>query len=616
MALRLVQIGKRFGRECALDGISLHVRRGDCYGFLGHNGAGKTTALRIALGLVRPDCGTVLVEGFDARRHPREAAARMGALVEQPGFHGGTSGRRNLELLARLGGLHRSAAASEAGRLLELVGLAGAADRRVRGYSQGMRQRLGIAQALLGDPRIVLLDEPLNGLDPEGVHDMREVLRRITRDEGRTVLVSSHQLHELAGLCNRIGILRQGRMLLEAESASLLGDGAGRYQIDVDDVPRTRALLAARGRPCEDAGADRLLVEFTAGEAAEVTRELVLAGVAVRALAPRPPTLEEIYLRCTRGEGPGGAADPDAPPAAKPPDERRAPSRPVLRVLAHEFDRLVHGVAVPLLLAAPAVVACGAVVRRWAAAQGHLRAVEQGALVSTTKATAFEGLAAGLQAGLPAMALVAAGLASQSLAGELGRGTLRNVLLRPVGRPAVLAGKALAAMAAAAASYVVTVAAAAILAGALMDYGDVVELLEIGTGQPWVVAEAATLFPVLRTALLVLVLPAAAYGALGFLAGAVTRGSAAALGLATALVVGTDLLRTVGRELSFEPALLTAHFPSPLGDTSFVRHFLDHVVAPNSVPGGHVDHAVPVSLLWAASCILLAWTALRRRDVP
>ncbi|MHC4860194.1 MAG: ABC transporter ATP-binding protein, partial [Planctomycetota bacterium] len=214
--LRLCSVSKRYRRHVALDGVSLHVRPGDRYGFAGHNGAGKTTALRIALGLVRANSGTVLVDGFDASRHPREARARQGGLIESPAFYPWLSGRRNLTLLGVAHGLSRRDAAREADRLLEAVGLAADGGRRVGGYSQGMRQRLGIARAIFGDPELLLLDEPMNGLDPEGIEEMRRLLVRLTEEEGKTVLLSSHQLHEVAGICNRIGILRRGRLLVEA----------------------------------------------------------------------------------------------------------------------------------------------------------------------------------------------------------------------------------------------------------------------------------------------------------------------------------------------------------------------------------------------------------------
>jgi ABC-2 type transport system ATP-binding protein len=222
MSLRLLDLRKKYGRHAALDGVSIHVRPGDCYGFLGHNGAGKTTALRIALGLIRPDSGRILVEGFDAVRHPRETRARQGGLIETPGFYPWMSGRSNLVHLAGLSGLSRRDGRREADRLLDVVGLSSSGDRAAGGYSQGMRQRLGIAQALLGDPSLILLDEPLNGLDPEGIEEMRRLLVHLVREDGRTVLLSSHQLSEVAGICNRVGILRQGKVLLEAETKVLL----------------------------------------------------------------------------------------------------------------------------------------------------------------------------------------------------------------------------------------------------------------------------------------------------------------------------------------------------------------------------------------------------------
>src|SRR6185503_7924079 len=221
MSLQLLSVTRRFGEQLALDTVSLHVRRGDCYGLIGHNGAGKTTAMRVALGLMRPDAGEVRVDGFGALQQPREARARRGGLIETPGFHGHLDAAENLFLLARLQGLSRVEARRESARLLGLTGLAEVGRKRVRAFSQGMRQRLGIAQALLGRPAYVLLDEPTNGLDPEGMADVRALLARLVREEGVTVLVSSHQLHELAELCNRVAILQRGRRLVEAETSAL-----------------------------------------------------------------------------------------------------------------------------------------------------------------------------------------------------------------------------------------------------------------------------------------------------------------------------------------------------------------------------------------------------------
>lgn len=175
MSLRLHDLHFRAGGQDILRGVSLHARRGEVYGFLGHNGAGKTTAMRIVLGLLRPRAGRVTVDGFDALRYPREARARIGGLIEAPGFYREWSGIKNLRAFARLRGLGFRAAKREAERLFERVGLEHAGNKRCGYYSQGMRQRLGLAQALIGSPEYLLLDEPTNGLDPEAIHDLREV---------------------------------------------------------------------------------------------------------------------------------------------------------------------------------------------------------------------------------------------------------------------------------------------------------------------------------------------------------------------------------------------------------------------------------------------------------
>ncbi|MFN0009969.1 MAG: ABC transporter ATP-binding protein, partial [Planctomycetota bacterium] len=244
MVLQLLDVSRTFGQQRALDRVSIHVRRGDCYAFIGHNGAGKTTAMRVALGLDRGFEGRVLIDGFDAREHPREARARMGGLIEVPGFHGGADGTSNLVTLARLQGLSRDEARREAGRLIELVGLVHAGSKPVAAYSQGMRQRLGIAQALIGRPMCVLLDEPTNGLDPQGIAEMQSLFTRLTRDEGLTVLLSSHHLAQISGLVNRVGVLHQGRLLVEAETQELLGGTNGRYKLELDS-PEEAALTRA-----------------------------------------------------------------------------------------------------------------------------------------------------------------------------------------------------------------------------------------------------------------------------------------------------------------------------------------------------------------------------------
>src|SRR5690349_9280970 len=306
MALELTGLTRRHGAVTVLEDVSLTVERGDCHAFLGHNGAGKTTTMRIALGLDPHFEGRVTVDGFDARRHPREARARLAGLIEVPGFHGALDGETNLAWLARLSGMGAREARLEARRLLALVGLEHAAGKPVQAFSQGMRQRLGIAQTLIGKPMVVLLDEPTNGLDPEGIADVRALLLRLTREEGLTVLVSSHQLAQLAGLCNKISVLQRGKLLVSGRASELLSDRAGRTLIGAQDpvalvragerlqLVRRNEPELARGAPAEPTG---LSFELGARDPAQVLRELVAAGVELTAFAPHPVTLEELYLR-------------------------------------------------------------------------------------------------------------------------------------------------------------------------------------------------------------------------------------------------------------------------------------------------------------------------------
>jgi len=615
MALQLVSVSKRFGRHVGLADVSLHVRKGDCYGFIGHNGAGKTTAMRIALGLSPADSGQVLVEGFDARRYPREARARMGALIEAPGFHARWSGTQNLARLARLAGLSRRDAWREAQQLCERVGLAHAAERQVGGYSQGMRQRLGIAQAMIGDPPILVLDEPTNGLDPEGIADVRSLLRRLVRDEGRTVLVSSHQLTELADICNRIGVLRHGRLVVEEETEHLLAKGRRRYRIEVADGERARSVLAGLGleAPPEIEGGDGR-IELGPRAPEDVVRALVEDGAGLRAFAPEPESLEEIYLRATRGASEGDAPSTAEPVTAGAPGGRRAPAWPVLRVVHYELVRWGTGRAVPLLLAAPAVLAALAVWRRHTAAVEHAREIAGGTLYSATGVTAFEAVGVGLQAGLPLAALVVLGIASQSLAGELARGTLRNVLVRPVTRLQVVAGKGLAALLAALGGYAMLLVGAFGAAAVLFDFGDVVEVLPNGATFPLVAAEE--LRPELQRAVLSPILPLCAFATLGLGASALPRTGASALALGLAAAVALDLGRGVLRGFDLEWLVPSTYLPSPLGDRSFMQYYVDVAQGVSNALFELADTSVLVPAVWIAFGLVLATVVLRKRFVP
>lgn len=592
-----------------------------------NNGAGKTTALRIALGLIRPDRvhgerGRVVVDGFDAAEFPREARARQGGLIERPGFHPWMSGRANLILLARLDGLDRRMARTESDRLLEAVGLSsagdrGAGDRAVGGYSQGMRQRLGIAQALLGDPAYVLLDEPTNGLDPEGIEEFRRLIVRLTRDEGRTVILSSHQLHEVAGVCDRIGIIRQGRMLVEAATEDLLAGGARRLRLKTDDDETARTALTELGIAPEPAAEGGLVFDPAGHAPAEISRLVVERGLALSELSPRTTDLESIYLRYSRGEAGEIASDAEPPPGTTGrPEDGRAPPFPVLRMLGSEVRRLLSHPAPALTLAIPAVVAGLAVLRAWSRAEGHLKDVATGAQFSHTLVTAFEGTAEAFQGTLWIAALLIAGLASQSLSGELSRGTLRNLLLTPTGRVGIALGKALGVLAACVACYLLLSIVAVGASSAAFDFTDVVEILETDNADPWVMQKASELWGPFLQMFPAVLLSLAAYAGLGFLAGAVARRGVTGLSLAAGSVAFLEIFRTVGREFGFERFLLSAHLPSPLAGDVFVTRVLTLIRASSEPPPEISPGTLAVPVVWLVVSIGLSILIVSRRSVP
>jgi len=284
---------KRYGGTVAVDDLSFTVPPSQVTGFLGPNGAGKSTTMRLILGLDAPDSGSVTVGGrpYNTWRRPLFQA---GALLEAKAFHGGRTARSHLLCLADSNGISRS----RVDEVLDLVGLSGAARRRAGGFSLGMSQRLGLAAALLGDPPVLLLDEPVNGLDPEGVVWIRTLLRALAA-EGRTVLLSSHLMSEMAMTADRLVIIGRGRLIAEASMAEFLAAGSG-LSVTVRS-PQARALaalLAARGATVTRQGADTLAVTGTTTEViGEVARE---GGLTLTGLAEHQATLEDRYMELTR----------------------------------------------------------------------------------------------------------------------------------------------------------------------------------------------------------------------------------------------------------------------------------------------------------------------------
>lgn len=294
-AIETRALSRRFGRLTAVDDVSLHVPRGAVFGFLGRNGAGKTTTLKMLLGLIRPTAGQALVDGVDVARDRLVAARRTGALLEAHGFYGNLSGEENLDLTRRLLGLDRA----EIARVLEIVEMTAHARRRVSDYSLGMRQRLGIARALLGAPPVLILDEPTNGLDPDGMAEMRTFLRALPARTGATVLLSSHLLGEVEQTATHIGILSEGRLVLQGELARLRADLAPEIVIEADNPSRTADLARASAVSVERTETGAVVTLRPGADAravsADLNRALVQAGVSVSAIGPRNRSLEGIY---------------------------------------------------------------------------------------------------------------------------------------------------------------------------------------------------------------------------------------------------------------------------------------------------------------------------------
>ena len=302
--IRLDRLSKVFGSRPALHELSLDIPKGQIFGLLGHNGAGKSTTFGMILGQVHPTGGAAFIRGISVQQHRLRALQGVGAIFETPAFYDYLSGWTNLRIFTAY---TRRLPASELLETVRFVGLESRIHDPVRVYSHGMRQRLALAQALLPRPDLVLLDEPAEGLDPEGIHEMRHLILRLNREHGLTVLLSSHLLSEVEQICDRIAVLNQGRMIFHGKWTDLTGD-ALRYRLDADPWEKAAALIATRAEA--SVTPDKIVTLSPGHDIADLVAALVQSGVKIRAVEPIKQSLEEIYLNlvgapaATSGSGP------------------------------------------------------------------------------------------------------------------------------------------------------------------------------------------------------------------------------------------------------------------------------------------------------------------------
>jgi ABC-2 type transport system ATP-binding protein len=289
--IEVEHLTKRFRKTTAVDDLSFKIREGAISGFLGPNGAGKTTTLRVILGLVRPNAGRATVMGRPYRELD-SPTRQVGAVLEAANFHPGRSGRNHLRVLAAATG----ASTARVDEVLGLVELTDAADRRAGGYSLGMRQRLSLAGALLGDPRVLVLDEPANGLDPQGIRWLRELLRSLAA-EGRTILISSHVLAEIEQIADEVVIVHRGRFVAQAATSELAARASGGIRVRSPQVDRLRSVLAEGGVEIGSAEGDLLVVKGTT--TAQIGELAAANGIVLHELAAEASSLEEAFLELT-----------------------------------------------------------------------------------------------------------------------------------------------------------------------------------------------------------------------------------------------------------------------------------------------------------------------------
>ena len=300
-ALEISKVTKTFGKKTAVDQVSFDLYPGEVFGFLGPNGAGKTTIIKMVMGFFRPDEGTIIINGFNRKTHYEEAMSSIGGIVENPEMYETLSARLNLKMYARL---HKGVTAERIDEVLELVGLTDRANDPVKKYSLGMKQRIGLAQALLHRPKVLILDEPTNGLDPAGIHLLRDILKKLAHEEGVAVMVSSHLLNEMQLMCDRIGIINHGKLLKICSIEDLMNQAksASSYRIKTSDPEKARDILSEKyPNRISNVKADTLDIDIEEDQINECVRTLVSSGSDILGVQKLESSLEEAFLEITGG---------------------------------------------------------------------------------------------------------------------------------------------------------------------------------------------------------------------------------------------------------------------------------------------------------------------------
>lgn len=294
--IRVRNLSKKFGSFEAVKNVSFTVNKGDVFGFLGPNGAGKSTTIRCLLSLISPDNGSIELFDKPLNKHRSEILANVGSIIEKPDFYKYLSAQKNLEIFARISGAKVSK--KEIAEMLDFVGLGDRAKHKVKGFSHGMKQRLGIAQTLLHKPELIILDEPTTGLDPQGIIEIRNLILRLKNEQNKTILLSSHQLSEIELIANRMVIINQGKSLVEGSVEELLNSEETVVRIELDNVESALQLISSQFNPSEisQISAKELEVLISKSRVPELTKELVLAGFTIHAIEPKRK-LEDYFIK-------------------------------------------------------------------------------------------------------------------------------------------------------------------------------------------------------------------------------------------------------------------------------------------------------------------------------